>query len=90
VHLVQNDPHSAGRSIGQMRAQARIHALIINPVIYAEVSLSFSTVEALDKVIGGARDSARSVLPGGQGLRPISTARRPAPAGAAALLHRCA
>jgi predicted nucleic acid-binding protein len=38
-------------SIGQLRAQASIHALAINPVIYAEISLSFSTLEALDEVV---------------------------------------
>ena len=51
LDVVQDDPQWADWSIGQMRAQARIHALVINPVIYAEISLSFSTVEALDKVI---------------------------------------
>jgi predicted nucleic acid-binding protein len=34
-----------------MRAQAKLHALAINPVIYAEMSLSFSTLEALDDVV---------------------------------------
>lgn len=31
--------------------QSKIHPLAINPVIYAELSLTFSTVEALDKAI---------------------------------------
>ena len=35
-----------------MRAQARVHRLAINPVIYAEISLSFSTLEALDDIVG--------------------------------------
>jgi predicted nucleic acid-binding protein len=51
VDVLQDDPQWADWSIGQMRAQSRIHALVINPVIYAEISLSFSTMEALDKVI---------------------------------------
>jgi hypothetical protein len=34
-----------------LRAQAKLHALVINPVIYAEMSLSFSTLEALDDVV---------------------------------------
>lgn len=34
-----------------MRAQAKLHVLAINPVIYAEMSLSFSTLEALDDVV---------------------------------------
>ena len=51
VDVLQDDPHWADWSIGQLRAQSRIHALVINPVIYAEISLSFSTMEALDKAI---------------------------------------
>lgn len=51
VDVLQNDPEWAGWSIAQMRAQASMHALVINPVIYAEISLSFSTLEALDAVV---------------------------------------
>lgn len=51
VDVLQNDPQWAGWSIGQLRAQAKLHALVINPVIYAEMSLSFSTLEALDDVV---------------------------------------
>ncbi len=52
VDVLQNDPQWADWSIAQMRAQASLHALVINPIIYAEVSLSFSTLEALDDVVG--------------------------------------
>ena len=52
VDILQNDPQWADWSIAQMRAQASLHALVINPIIYAEVSLSFSTIEALDDVVG--------------------------------------
>ena len=52
VDVLQNDPQWADWSIAQMRAQASLHALVINPVIYAEISLSFSTLEALDDVVG--------------------------------------
>lgn len=51
VDVLQNDPLWADWSIEQLRAQAKLHALAINPVIYAEVSLSFSTLEALDEVV---------------------------------------
>jgi predicted nucleic acid-binding protein len=51
VDVLQNDPLWADCSISQLRAQAKLHALAINPVIYAEVSLSFSTLEALDEVV---------------------------------------
>jgi predicted nucleic acid-binding protein len=48
VDVLENDPTWADWSIAQLRAQAQIHRLVINPVIYAELSLTFSTVEALD------------------------------------------
>ena len=51
VDVLENDPEWADWSIGQMRAQSKIHRLAINPIIYAELSLTFSTVEALDKTI---------------------------------------
>ena len=51
VDVLQNDPQWADWSIAQLRAQAKLHALAINSVIYAEMSLSFSTLEALDDVV---------------------------------------
>jgi hypothetical protein len=50
---IRRDPRAtaADWSIAQLRAQAQLHALAINPVIYAELSLSFSTFEALDRVV---------------------------------------
>ncbi|MHB8354809.1 MAG: type II toxin-antitoxin system VapC family toxin [Burkholderiales bacterium] len=51
VDVLEDDPEWADWSIGQLRAQSKIHRLAINPVIYAELSLTFSTVEALDKTI---------------------------------------
>ena len=51
VDVLHNDPQWADWSIAQLRAQAKLHALAINPVVYAEMSLSFSTLEALDGVV---------------------------------------
>lgn len=51
VDVLEDDPEWADWSIGQLRAQSKIHRLAINPVIYSELSLTFSTVEALDQVI---------------------------------------
>jgi predicted nucleic acid-binding protein len=51
VDVLQDDPQWAEWSIGQLRAQARIHELAINPVVYAEVSVSFPTIEALDRSV---------------------------------------
>lgn len=51
VDVLENDPAWADWSIGQLRAQSKIHRLAINPIIYAEMSLTFATVEALDQAI---------------------------------------
>lgn len=51
VDVLENDPEWADWSVAQLRAQAQIHRLHINPVIYAELSLTFSTVEALDDTL---------------------------------------
>lgn len=51
VDVLEDDPDWADWSIGQLRAQSKIHRLAINPVIYSELSLTFSTVEALDRTI---------------------------------------
>lgn len=51
VDVLQDDPKWADWSIGQLRAQAALHQLTINPVIYAEMSSSFSTLEALDRAV---------------------------------------
>jgi predicted nucleic acid-binding protein len=51
VDVLENDPRWADWSIGQMRAQSKIHRLAINPIIYSELSLTFSTVEGLDRTI---------------------------------------
>lgn len=51
IDVLEDDPVWADWSIEQMRAQSKIHNLVINPVIYAELSQTFSTFEALDEVI---------------------------------------
>ena len=51
VDVLENDPDWADWSISRLRAQSQIHPLAINPVIYAELSLTFSTVEALDDTL---------------------------------------
>src|ERR1700690_1381601 len=51
VDVLENDPERADWSIGQLRAQSKVHRLAINPIIYAELSLAFSTVEALDQTV---------------------------------------
>ena len=51
VDVLEDDPQWADWSVGQLRAQSKIHKLVINPIIYAELSLTFSTVEALDAAV---------------------------------------
>jgi predicted nucleic acid-binding protein len=51
VDVLQDDPQWADWSIGQLRAHSKIHRLAINPIIYAELSLTFATVEALDQTV---------------------------------------
>lgn len=48
VDVLEDDPDWADWSIRQLRAQAQVHELFINPVIYAELSLIFDSVEGLD------------------------------------------
>ena len=55
VDVLEDDPDWAEWSIGQLRAQAQVHELAINPIIYAELSLAFATVEALDTVVDRMR-----------------------------------
>ncbi len=51
VDILETDPQWADWSITQLRARANLHRLAINPIIYSELSLAFSTVEALDESI---------------------------------------
>ena len=51
VDVLEDDPEWADWSIAQLRAQSKVHPLAINPVIYSELSLAFSTVEALDQTV---------------------------------------
>lgn len=51
IDVLEDDPVWADWSIQQLRAQSRAHDLVINPIIYAELSQTFSTFEALDEVV---------------------------------------
>lgn len=51
VDVLENDPDWADWSVAQLQAQSKVHRLAINPIIYSELSLTFSTVEALDQVL---------------------------------------
>ena len=61
VDVVQDDPQWADWSIRQLRAQAMIHELAINAIVYAELSLSFSTIEALERTVGTLQLAVRDI-----------------------------
>jgi predicted nucleic acid-binding protein len=51
IDVLEDDPDWAEWSIQQLRAQSMVHELCINPVIYAELSLAFASVKALDDAV---------------------------------------
>lgn len=51
VDVLQGDPVWAPWSMAQLRAQAHLHPLGINPVIYAELSHSFNTIHEVDQTV---------------------------------------
>lgn len=53
VDVLEDDAQWADWSIRQLRAQSQVHELLLNPVIYAELSLAFDSVAALDRVLDG-------------------------------------
>lgn len=53
LDVLEDDPAWVDWSLAQLRAQSQLHELAINPVIYAELSLTFDSHNALDAVIDG-------------------------------------
>jgi predicted nucleic acid-binding protein len=51
VDVLEDDPDWADWSIDRMRQLSKVHEFAINPVIYAELSLTFDAVEDLDAVV---------------------------------------
>jgi predicted nucleic acid-binding protein len=51
IDVLQDDPQWAEWSIQQLRSQSQVHELVINPVIYAELSVVFESRATLDKVV---------------------------------------
>jgi len=48
VDVWQDDAEWSGWSVAQLRAQSQVHELAINPIIYAELSLNYESIETLD------------------------------------------
>ena len=53
LDVLENDPAWVDWSLRHLRAQSQVHDLVINPVIYAELSLAFDEVSALDSALEG-------------------------------------
>jgi predicted nucleic acid-binding protein len=51
IDIWQDDPDWADWSIEQLRTQSQVHGLAINPVIYGELSLNYTSFEALDEQV---------------------------------------
>ncbi|MGH6917615.1 MAG: type II toxin-antitoxin system VapC family toxin [Geminicoccaceae bacterium] len=52
--LITNDPIWGDWSLRQIESQALQDRLVINPVVYAELSVSFDRPEEVDAFLGGA------------------------------------
>jgi len=61
LDVLQDDPRWAEWSIEQLRAQAQGHELYINPIIYAELSLTFQSVETLDAAVAEMELTSREL-----------------------------
>lgn len=51
LDVFEDDPIWADWSVRQLRIQAQVHELSVNPVIYSELSLAFDSVNAVDEAI---------------------------------------
>lgn len=51
IDVIEDDAQWADWSIARLREISRIHDLVINPIVYAELSLAFEAVEDLDATI---------------------------------------
>jgi predicted nucleic acid-binding protein len=51
LDVVEDDPHWADWSKRQLERQSLNHALAINPVIYAELSIGYERIEELDQML---------------------------------------
>jgi predicted nucleic acid-binding protein len=66
VDIMDADPQRADWSAQQLRAQRQVHELIINPVVYAELSPGFASQQNLDSQVDAMglrfRDLPKSAL----------------------------
>ncbi|MEK6210302.1 MAG: type II toxin-antitoxin system VapC family toxin [Pseudomonadota bacterium] len=55
IDVFENDPDWSDWSVGRLREHSVVSALVINPIIYAELSMAFSKIEKLDAEIAALR-----------------------------------
>ena len=51
VDVLEDDPKWAEWSLQQLRNQSKVNKIIINPIIYTELSVIFSSIELLDDIL---------------------------------------
>lgn len=51
LDVVEDDPEWKKWSVEQLRNQQRVHELVINPVVYAELSPAFTSQQKLDSQV---------------------------------------
>lgn len=51
IDVLENDPDWSDWSVGRLREHSVVNTLVINPIIYAELSMAFSRIEKLDAEI---------------------------------------
>ena len=91
LDIATKDPNWSDWSGGALAECAEHTTLIINPIIYAEVSIGYTTIEALDAALPNPV-SARTPtlgcrLPGREVLPAVPPPRRTAGRASAGLLH---
>lgn len=93
LDISTEDPTWFEWSADALAKEADEAPLLINPLIYAEVSLSYETIEDLESAI--PRDlyrrqplTLRGRFPRREGVSPVQETRRRPPLSAAGLLHR--
>jgi predicted nucleic acid-binding protein len=51
IDILENDPIWADWSLNQLRNQSQVHRMIINPIIFSELSMVYETLEDLEEAL---------------------------------------
>jgi predicted nucleic acid-binding protein len=85
LDVLTEDPVWLDWSLDALATAAEAGPLVINPIVYAEVSVRFSRIEAL---VSPSAAAVGCSFPRGEGLPRVPPSRRHATIDAARLLHR--